>query len=82
MYMDKRSRNLRRKAKGLERSEEADFDYWRSTNNEPAQEFQRDHRNGQGGVCVWLTAREGGVKTKMGTYTTNIPDLIPHVELI
>ena len=26
-------------------SEEADFDYWRTTKNEPAQEFQRDHRN-------------------------------------
>ena len=43
MYMDKRSRNLRRKM-WLKTSEEADFDYWRSTKNEPAQEFQRDHR--------------------------------------
>ena len=40
-YMGKRSRNLRRKL--LKGSEEADFDYWRSTKNEPAQEFQ-DHR--------------------------------------
>lgn len=38
-YMGKRSRNLRRKL--LKGSEEADFDYWRSTKNEPAQEFQR-----------------------------------------
>ena len=76
MYMDKRSRNLRRKM-WLKTSEEADFDYWRSTKNEPAQEFQRDHRTEVVYVsaCVWLTAAEGEVKTEMGTYTTNLPDL-------